>query len=300
MIRIQPHRRGVSLRSIALLTVLALVLVACGDSGDSSNGETGGSDTGGSATGGATGATSGLDTDKTYVIATSADFPPMTFQDPDNPGEVIGFEVDMMAALMGHLGLDYEWQTMKFDGLLPAVQAGQVDMVVSDVYHTDERAEVVDFVDYIQSGLAVMVTQANASAITSYMDLCGKSMGILVGSPFEQEAADTASAGCTDAGEPAIDIQTFQAVADELPQLENGRIDAILEDVLSLSYIQQQQPDTFAVTFIDPIQTKSGIVLNKSSTELKAALEDAFQWYKDSGGYQENIENWGIPESSMI
>jgi polar amino acid transport system substrate-binding protein len=273
-----------SLRAVALFAGLALVLTACSDSGSSSEPSTD---------------KSGFDKSKTYVIGTSADFPPMSFLDPDNPGEFVGFEIDMMTAMMGHLGVEFEWRAMKFDGLLPAVQAGQVDMVVSDVYDTAERQAVVDFVDYIQSGLAVMVLETNAGSIESYADLCGKSMGILVGSPFEQEVADKANADCAAAGEPAIDVQSFQAVADELPQVDNGRLTAILEDVVSLGYIGENSSGKYTIAFIDPGQTRSGIVLEKGSP-LAAGLSEAFQWYKDSGQYKTDTEKWGIIDSSLI
>lgn len=272
------------LRAVALFAGLALVLTGCSDSGSSSE---------------PVKDKSGFDKSKTYVIGTSADFPPMEFRDPDNPGEFVGFEIDMMTAIMGHLGVEFEWRDMKFDGLLPAVQAGQVDMVVSDVYDTAERQAVVDFVDYIQSGLAVMVLETNAGSIESYADLCGKSMGILVGSPFEKEVADKANADCAAAGKPAIDIQSFQAVADELPQVDNGRLTAILEDVVSLGYIGENSSGKYTIAFIDPGQTRSGIVLEKGSP-LAAGLSEAFQWYKDSGQYKTDAEKWGLIDSSLI
>jgi polar amino acid transport system substrate-binding protein len=236
---------------------------------------------------------------KTYVIGTSADFPPMEFRDEAHPGQFTGFEIDMMKAIMGHLGLKFQFRDMKFAGLLPAVQNGQVDMVVSDVYDTAERAKVADFVDYIQSGLSVMVSAASGGSVSSYTDLCGKSLGIIAGSPSEQEIAQKANSDCTAAGKESIDVQTFQAVADELPQIDNGRLFAILEDVVSLSYIQLKNPTKYKVAFQDPSVTKSGIVLKKGSS-LKSKLTEGFNWFKSSGEYANLIQKWGLPSSSQI
>lgn len=236
---------------------------------------------------------------KTYIIGTSADFPPMEFRDPAHPGQFTGFEIDMMNAIMGHEGLKFQFRDMKFAGLIPGVQNGQVDMVVSDVYHTDERAKVVDFVDYIQSGLSVMVSAANGNSVGSYMDLCGKSLGIIAGSPSEQTIAQKANSDCTAAGKAGVSIQTFQAVSDELPQIDNGRLFAILEDVVSLSYIQLKNPTKYKVAFQDPSVTRSGIVLKKGSS-LKSKMIDGFNWYKSSGDYAKAIQKWGLPSSSQI
>jgi len=245
--------------------------------------------------GGQTGSSSG----KTYIIGTSADFPSMEFRDEAHPGQFTGFEIDMMKAIMGHLGLKFRFRDMKFAGLLPAVQNGQVDLVVSDVYHTDVRAKVVDFVDYIQSGLSVMVSAANGGSVSGYMDLCGKSLGIIAGSPSEQEIAQKANSDCTAAGKGSINVQTFQAVADELPQIDNGRLFAILEDVVSLSYIQLKNPTKYKVAFQDPSVTRSGIVLKKGSS-LKSKLIEGFNWFKSSGEYTKAIQKWGLPSSSQI
>lgn len=236
---------------------------------------------------------------KTYIIGTSADFPPMEFRDEAHPGQFTGFEIDMMKAIMGHLGLKFQFRDMKFAGLLPAVQNGQVDMVVSDVYDTEVRAKVVDFVDYIQSGLSVMVSTANAGSISSYMDLCGKSLGIIAGSPSEQTIAQKANSDCTAAGKGGVNVQTFQAVSDELPQIDNGRLVAILEDIVSLSYLQLKNPTKYKVVFQDPSVTKSGIVLKKGSS-LKTQLTDGFNWFKSSGEYAKDIQKWGLPSSSQI
>jgi ABC-type amino acid transport substrate-binding protein len=236
---------------------------------------------------------------KTYVIGTSADFPPMEFRDEAHPGQFTGFEIDMMNAIMGHEGLKFRFRDMKFAGLLPGVQNGQIDMVVSDVYDTPVRAKVVDFVDYIQSGLSVMVSAANGGSVSSYTDLCGKSLGIIAGSPSEQTIAQKANSDCTTAGKGGVSVQTFQAVSDELPQIDNGRLFAILEDVVSLSYVQLKNPTKYKVAFQDPEVTRSGIVLKKGSS-LKSKMTDGFNWFKSSGEYAKAIQKWGLPSSSQI
>jgi polar amino acid transport system substrate-binding protein len=269
------RRTATTIRSCALLLTVALVMVGCGGTKGSGGGS------------------------KTYIIGTSADFPPMEFRDPSHPGEFQGFEIDMMKAIMGHLGWTYQYRDMKFDGLLPAVQAAQVDMVVSDVYDTADREKVVDFVDYVQSGLSVMVGAQSASGITGYMDLCGKSLGVLTGSPAEADIAKKADSDCKAAAKPGIDVQSYPAVADELPQVDNGRLFAILEDVFSLSYVQKQNTGKYQVVFQDPGLTKSGIVLKKGSA-LKSQLQSGFDWYKSSAQYDKDLQKWGLPLSAKI
>ncbi len=167
-------RSSIRLLAVAGAVIAAVVLAACGSSSKSSSTSSSSASSGGG---------------KTYIVATSADFPPYTSRSATNPNQIVGFEPDMLKAIMAHLGWKWKYVTSDFNGLIPSVQSGRSDMVVSDVYHTAARAKVVDFVDYAQQSLAIMVTAADASKVHSVMDLCGKAVGILTGSPPEVTAA---------------------------------------------------------------------------------------------------------------
>lgn len=270
-----------SLLAAALATGAAAVLAACGSSGN-----------GGSAS-------SGGGSGKTYVALTSADFPPMSFRDSSNSSQVIGFEVDMLKTIMGKLGWNYKLATGDFNGLIPAVQSGRADLVVSDVYDTAERQKVVDFVDYLKNSFAVMVASDKAADVHSYMDICGESMGVLTGSAPELETAKAASKKCTDAGKPKITIRSYPAVAQELPQLSNGHLFAVLEEWSSLSYIAKKSGGKYKVVFPDPAIVNVGIVVKKGSP-IKAKLEKAVKQYISSPAYKANAQKWGIQPRSLL
>lgn len=237
---------------------------------------------------------------KTYVIATSADFPPLSFRSPDDTTKIVGFEMDMIKSIAKHAGWKYKIVTSDFSGLIPAVQSGRVDMVVSDVYHTAARQKIVDFVDYLKNGFGVMVTQANAGKIKSYADLCGMNIGVLTGSAPELKAVQTASeANCTSKGKPAIKPLSYPAVAQELPQLENGRLAGIFESVSTLGYAQTQNPGKFHIAVIDPDTTNAGIVLKKGSP-LLAELQKQMKWYLGSDAAKQDTKRWGLPTSMLL
>src|SRR5215207_841627 len=181
-----------------LACLLALGVAACGE--DNAPGG-GASDPGGSTQ------TGGAESGREVTVATSADFAPLSFRRQEKATEVVGFEVDMLETLMKDLGWKYKLITSDFNGLIPSVQSGRVDMVVSDVYDTEERDKVVDFVDYLENSFAVLVRGDDAGAVQSYLDLCGKTMGILTGSAPEVDAAKAASKQCTDAGKDPIEAK---------------------------------------------------------------------------------------------
>lgn len=238
--------------------------------------------------------------DKTYIIATSADFPPLSFRSPSDPSKIVGFEMDMVKSIARHAGWKYKIVTSDFNGLIPAVQSGRVDMVISDVYHTEARQKIVDFVDYLKNGFGVMVTKANAKKIASYKDLCGKDVGILTGSAPELQAVQKASEmNCTSKGLPAINPRSYPAVAQELPQLNNGRLAGVFESVGTLAYIQKQNPGKYHIAVIDPDTTNAGVVLKKGSP-LVEKVSAEMKWYLGSSAAKKDAKRWGLPVSTLL
>jgi polar amino acid transport system substrate-binding protein len=251
----------------ALACLLALGLTACGEgNGGGQGGGAGTQSSGAAQTGGAEGG-------RTVTVATSADFAPLSFRSEEKATEVVGFEVDMLNTLMKNLGWQYKLVTSDFNGLIPAVQSGRVDFVASDVYHTSERDKVVDFVDYLENSFAVLVRGDEAGQVKSYLDLCGKTMGVLTGSAPEFEVARGASKQCTGAGKQPIEIKSFPSVAQELPPLSNGSIDAVLEEFTSTSYIEKTTNGKFKVAFPDDESTtRVGLVVKQVGGEIRDQL----------------------------
>lgn len=237
---------------------------------------------------------------ESYVIITSADFPPLSYRDSEDSSKVIGFEMDMIEAMAEHGGWDYELTTAAFNGLLPSLKSGRADMVVSDIYNTAERRKSVEFINYIENGFAVMVRAEDADTLTSYEDMCGKNIGILTGSSPQAAALTAASEKhCESRGEPAIVPKSYRSVAQEVPHLANGRLSGILETLTTLVYARTQNEGQFEIAFRDPNITKVGIALRPNS-DFEQALREDMAWYMNSGTASEHAEKWGIPVESLI
>ena len=285
---------GTRLRFAALAAAAVGTIAACGSSGSSSSSS---SSSGGAAASSTTSAAAS--NGKTYVAITSADFPPFSSRSATDPNTIVGFEPEMVNAVMAHLGWKYKWATADFNGLIPAVQSGRADMVVSDVYDTAAREKVVDFIDYLKTALSLMVTSSNASKVHGWMDVCGKPVGILTGAATELQFAQKASQACKSAGKPAIDIHSYSAVAQEVPALKNGNLYAMYEDTITEHLIANKQPD-FKVVFDDPeASTPLGIAIKKGSP-IEAQLKSGMQWYVSSPQYKATATKWGLPAAALV
>jgi len=258
------------LAGMALVLTGAMVLSACSSSGGSK---------------------------KTIVIGTSADFPPMLSKAAN--GQLVGFEVAMVKNVMGKLGDKYSFQQQDFSGLLPALQSGRIEIIVSDMYATSARKQVVNFIPYAQSSLGFLVAKSNAGTIKSFTDVCGKTVGALVGSPPETSELQSKSADCTTAGKPAIHVSTYQTVAQELADIDNGRLYTMFEDIDTEGYVQHTTNNKYSLEYIDPGYLQIGIAIRKNDP-LQTALTNAVTAYLHSSAYKADATAAGLPQQSLI
>jgi polar amino acid transport system substrate-binding protein len=83
-------------------------------------------------------------------------YPP--FEMRDEKGEPKGVSVDLARALAEFLGRPLEIQNLTFDGLIPSLKTGKIDLVLSSMTATEERARAIDFSDpYLKTGLCLLV-----------------------------------------------------------------------------------------------------------------------------------------------
>ncbi len=145
--------------SIALAAVTAISLAACGSGASQSEDST---------------AASG----KKYIIATDTAFAPFEYRDDSN--ELVGIDVDLLAAIAEDQGFEYELQSLGFDAACAATESGQSDATMAGMSITDERKKKYDFSEAYFDSYVCMAVQ-DGSDITGYEDLKGKKVAAKTG-----------------------------------------------------------------------------------------------------------------------
>ena len=118
---------------------------------------------------------------KAWRVGTDATYAPFGFKDKDS-GKLAGFDIDIINAIANEEGIEADIQNLNFDALLPALQSNTIDIAISDMTISEERAKSVDFSKpyYIAgNGLVVNIDNTN---INSFKDLEGKRIGVSIGS----------------------------------------------------------------------------------------------------------------------
>ncbi len=111
---------------------------------------------------------------KTLVNAINPHTPGYESIDPKDPSKYVGFDIDLGEAIGECLGFKLTYKAVTFAALLTTLSAGQADIVISDIYATEERAKAGDFITYSKVFDGVLVAKGNPKKITGInTSMCG-------------------------------------------------------------------------------------------------------------------------------
>lgn len=221
-----------------------------------------------------------------YKVAMEPTFPPFDTIDEETQ-ELAGFDVELMEAIAADQGFQLEWVNMGFDGLIPALQAGNIDIIASGMNASEERREKVDFsTTYYDSGLVVAVKAGNTE-ITNIEDLTpDMKAGGQIGTTGADLATELYEAGKI--GEAKIYNGLDVAIMDLL----NGTIDALINDLPVTKAYMEAKPGTIEIVG-DVLNAESyGFAVQKGNAELLDKINAGMQNLKDSGKFDEIYAKW--------
>lgn len=222
---------------------------------------------------------------KTLIVGTEPTFPPFEMTD-EKTGDIIGFDIDLIKKIAEDQGFKVEIQSIGFDGLIPALQSGQIDIIASGMTISEERKEEVAFSDaYINAGLALAVAESNQD-VKSVEDLKGLTVGVQIGSTGSMEAEKLFEQGLV--GE----VKTYNTVDIVMMELSNGGIDAIINDLPVTSAYIAKQPGNARIVG-DPLTSESyGFAVRKDDKDLVAKINAGLAALKESGFYEELTQEY--------
>src|SRR4051794_6583763 len=176
----KPQLSRVTRRALTGLAVGAagLLAVGCGSSGSPSASAGSGSAPAKGAAAGALPA-GALGQPGTIRFCSDISSPPLEFY--ANGQQPTGSDIDLGNAIAARLGVKAEWVNTAFAGIIPALQAGHCDAILSQLLDKPARRAIVDFVDYMNSSEAIMVRKGNPDHVTGLSGLCGLSVAAETG-----------------------------------------------------------------------------------------------------------------------
>ena len=155
----------------------------------------------------------------------SEPYPPFT--SPDANGNWVGWEVDFMNAICKQAALECVITPTAWDGIIPALTAGQIDVIMSSMSITAERDKTIDFSDKYYTTPVTVVTAKDSGITPDAAGLTGKIIGVQVSTIFETYAQKYFAP-------VAAEIKTYQTQDEVNQDLIAGRIDADIADSFAL------------------------------------------------------------------
>jgi polar amino acid transport system substrate-binding protein len=231
----------------------------------------------------------------TLTIATDGNYAPIASMDTDGT-TLIGLDIDLAEALGTALGVTVDVQNASFDAIIPGIQGDKYDAGMSWINDTDERREVVDFVDYSRDGTSLVVLSTLENPPTSLDELCGLTVAVQKGSQGESDA-QSKEADCETAGKP-VTVSSYPDQGTANVALEGGRAQVTIMDEPTAVDLVETTDGKFATTGESYGKVYHGVAVLKDSG-LAEPIAKAFDQIIADGTYAEIFEKWGLSDAEI-
>jgi polar amino acid transport system substrate-binding protein len=226
----------------------------------------------------------------TLTIGSDVSYPPQEYMDASsNP---VGFDIDIADEIASRMGLQPKVVNFNFNDIIPALNAGQFDIVISAMNITPDRSKAVDFVQYYAAGQSVLVAKGNPKNIKTLDDLSGLTVAVQQGTT-EQDSLTAENTKLSGAGKTAINVLTYGTDTDAVDQLRVGRADAAMDDDPVAAYYAALNPN-FEVALAAFNPQDEGIATAKNNTDMNAAITKAVTAMKSDGTIDAIKAKWKL------
>ena len=216
-------------------------------------------------------------------VGTSAEYSPYEFHKVvDGEDKIVGFDDFLVQEIAKDMGVKVEYEDMDFDGLLGALQADKVDIVLAGMTPDEKRKKSVDFSDiYYTNSNVCIVAKGKEDTIKKSEDLKDLKVGVQKGTTQADYVTNTL--GISDATQ-------LKKIPDLMLELQNGKIDVIVTGK-AVAEINVKKYDNIAIgntTVGDEVAETSAAAIKKSgngvdNTSFVKSVNDTIKRLHDSG-----------------
>lgn len=232
-------------------------------------------------------------TGKPLKVGVSATREPLTFV--DKSGRVSGHDGELARRIGQQLNRPVEFFNMKFMALIPALESGKVDMILTGMTATEERKKHVNFSEpYFSNSQVILVRKPAAEDVVttkqpapeskpaSATDIENKRIGVLLGSVHDKYAIQHY---------PDATVMQYKTTSDLVLAVKSGKVDAAMYDSVPLQEILRYNSD---LTMLDEtlFSFPIGIGINKENAELRSRFNQFLADIRKNGIYDDMFARW--------
>lgn len=213
------------------------------------------------------------------IVGMEVQFYPFEYSDRD--GKPIGFDVDIAALAAKELGVELEIKDMEWSGLIPSLQGGKIDLIISSMTRTLARAKSVTFTKpYFETGLCALISKKKAPDVSDPAQL---------NDPKRVLAVKLGTTGDLISGKlfPKATVNRFKEETACVMEVVAGRADAFIYDQISIEKHHRENPDT-TLAILKPFSYEPyAIAIRSGDFDFLNWLNQFLETIKADGRYKE-------------
>lgn len=214
-------------------------------------------------------------------------YPPFTYKSAE--GSWTGFEVELAGAICSQIDNECEITPTAWSGIIPALNSGKIDLIMTSMSITEERDKVIDFTDpyYFTRG-AYVASKDMSIELPDGLD--GKILGV--------QAATTHAAFARDAlADTGVEIKIYDTQEQANRDLLAGRVDLILADQIPMAeFVKRDEAADLEIKEMAPKHPAFGegigIGLREDEDDLEESLNKAIETVLNDGTCTELSEKY--------
>lgn len=213
--------------------------------------------------------------EETLFVGMELAYPP--FEMTDKNGTPTGVSVDLAQALGEFIGRKVVIQNTTFDGLIPALKTGKIDLIISSMTATPERAKSITFSDpYLRTGLCLLVRKdADGQSIADFNET-GRVIAVKKGTTGHVYTAQHPT---------RAKVLVLDKESSCVLEVVQGKADAFIYDQMSTYQNWKRNPDTTR-PLLKPFQEESwAIGIRQGNNALREQVNAFLNDFRDRGGF---------------
>jgi polar amino acid transport system substrate-binding protein len=209
------------------------------------------------------------------VIGMELAFPP--FEMLDSSGQPAGVSVDMAHAMGQYLNRPVRIENIPFDGLIPSLKTGKIDVIISSMTVTEDRKKSIDFTDpYLKMGLAILAAKNSDIQSIDDVDKPGRNVVVKKGTTGNIYALQHFK------NAKLLVLNDQSACAIEVSQ---GKADCFIYDQISVFENWKKYEATTRAILQPFTQEDWAMGIKKGNDALRTQINGFLKQFKESGGF---------------
>lgn len=224
------------------------------------------------------------------IIGLDATYPPFEFV--DTTGKISGISVAIGEEIGKTTGKKVEYRNMSFEGLIPALQTGQIDLIISSVTASPERRKSIDFSDpYVKTKLSILASKNSSVQSGEDLKTPGRKIAVRIATTGEQWSR---------AELPQAQIVALDTDAACVMEIVNGTVDAWVYDQISVMNYHAQHPQQTRALLAPLREEAWAVALKKGNEPLKAQVNEAIAKMKSDKSFDRLAEKYMSKEKATL